>query len=1127
MDTFNNQTWKYQLNTNQGELLVANDSNFVNTIYLDKKQINSLFFANSSLHLTYSYNFINLKSNDYHEKVNIANFNNLIVNVLENIADENKQFIYQRIFNQATSYEWSIDKLKTIITSFFASIRPDKYLIVDENIHQNFTIETLAENLNKSIIKLPTDIYRQLNNEEHIPSLGDWWGSFKLTYLKNYVVVYQLKSHEEQTNYEYLNQFISNIIDSNKRIKSLLVSLNICIIANLPIPVLYIPEDKTVYINEGNLTNKLETAMNIFIALFYEKLQELYTTEQYGMFWKAAINLQPLEENFFTNQAHNKDQINDNESTDFSDNAQQTAINEEDNQTNDNEEVIEDWISLIFFKLIDKVSNEYSLDHSLIINLLRNSISTILNQQYPSCKINVQIDDENHTVIANKLVTVVSDIDYENANDKDNKVSWSEVKDEIVDVKIGDFINEEIDLNNKELLKQIAQLFVNNAEQATSKGKIQQVDDLIGTVVDGTVEAIDLDKGITYVTFNGMKGKIFDNQEIKNEELINGHIYKFYVEDKDYSNQAYPYNLSRNNKELVLQLFKQKVPEIQQGIVQIINAVRNPGDETKILVTSNDANINPVTACCGENRSILHAIEELIFIPDDSSTTKPEYINIIPFSDNPINLIANACKPIKIIGVGIINETNKRVYVIAHQKNIPALIGTKGTNVKLIGQLTGWWMKVMNQDEAYENGIDYTPIDARHESNNNYQSNNNDELIDSNSLNTDNNDTFENNDDYHTSSSENYSQFDRDDNVENEENDKVITDFSQLSEFADLTKEINQWTKDESATKISSNQDQINNLASLESKDFTQPTDFEVTNNEQVLQGQVNANQQENNLQVTSTNNDDDDEIIHFDQPLFAINKFIQVYHGTDEKVNEEVPFYLQWLVDSWPWKFTDEEFRKLDFGNVSLTFAFFNEGSIIFSITCKNWTSFNPKITSCHLLNKEVSAAEWKTTIEKWNNQSVNLNYWNDLLFIIITSLQAIEKYSQSNSSPNKNQVKLFHPSCQITIGNYISAMVDYQGIAHQYQLGKGELHLINSWNDLLLSMLNIACIPISQIPFNNKYLSYFLQPFDQDNQLKIGWMTISDNQNICYSKLESNWMKILIRAIVFLTFFNKCDFK
>ena len=147
--------------------------------------------------------------------------------------------------------------------------------------------------------------------------------------------------------------------------------------------------------------------------------------------------------------------------------------------------------------------------------------------------------------------------------------------------------------------------------------------------------------------------------------------------------------LSRTSPNLILRLFEQEVPEVADGTVKITAIARHPGVRTKIAVTSNNPDVDPVGACVGMRGSrvqmIVHEFEN-------------EKIDIIPFSTNPRQFINDALKPAKIITIAL-DEENQRAQVIVPEDNLALAIGQKGQNVQLASKLSGWKIDIRGDED--------------------------------------------------------------------------------------------------------------------------------------------------------------------------------------------------------------------------------------------------------------------------------------------------------------------------------------------------------------------------------------------------------------------------------------------
>lgn len=147
--------------------------------------------------------------------------------------------------------------------------------------------------------------------------------------------------------------------------------------------------------------------------------------------------------------------------------------------------------------------------------------------------------------------------------------------------------------------------------------------------------------------------------------------------------------LSRTHPTFVSQLFSQEVPEIDDGTVTIEHVVREPGYRTKIVVKSSDSRVDPVGACVGMRGSrIKNVIREL----------NNEKIDIIPFSENPIDLLQNALSPIEIVKISV-NDENNTVSIVVEDDDFAVTLGKKGMNARLNGELINASLEIKKRSE--------------------------------------------------------------------------------------------------------------------------------------------------------------------------------------------------------------------------------------------------------------------------------------------------------------------------------------------------------------------------------------------------------------------------------------------
>lgn len=147
--------------------------------------------------------------------------------------------------------------------------------------------------------------------------------------------------------------------------------------------------------------------------------------------------------------------------------------------------------------------------------------------------------------------------------------------------------------------------------------------------------------------------------------------------------------LSRTCPELLIQLFKQEVPEVNEGIVQIKSAAREPGMRAKIAVTSTDSDVDPVGACVGvKGARVQNVVQEL----------RGEKIDIVPWEEDETRFVCNALAPAEVIKVRV-DEDNHSMDIVVADNQLSLAIGKRGQNVKLASILTGWKLDIVSESK--------------------------------------------------------------------------------------------------------------------------------------------------------------------------------------------------------------------------------------------------------------------------------------------------------------------------------------------------------------------------------------------------------------------------------------------
>jgi N utilization substance protein A len=212
-------------------------------------------------------------------------------------------------------------------------------------------------------------------------------------------------------------------------------------------------------------------------------------------------------------------------------------------------------------------------------------------------------------------------------------------------------------------------------------------------LVTGTVYR--LDGTAVIVNLGKTEGYLPKHEQVRGETYrIGDRILCYVVEVKKIGNRV-KIILSRSHPDMLRRLFEREIPEVADGVVEIVALVREAGYKTKCACNSLDPKVDPIGACVGvRGTRIKNIIDEL----------GGEKIDIIKWSDEPEVLIVNALKPAQINSITLYEDV-KKALVVVDEDQLSLAIGKKGANVRLASKLTGWDIDIMSEAEAKEKGV--------------------------------------------------------------------------------------------------------------------------------------------------------------------------------------------------------------------------------------------------------------------------------------------------------------------------------------------------------------------------------------------------------------------------------------
>lgn len=211
-------------------------------------------------------------------------------------------------------------------------------------------------------------------------------------------------------------------------------------------------------------------------------------------------------------------------------------------------------------------------------------------------------------------------------------------------------------------------------------------------ILTGTVER--KDSRNVYVSLNRVEAMMPLSEQIPNEDLAIDQRVKVYVSKVDKTSKGPQIIVSRAHPDFLRRLFEQEVPEIYDGIVEVMSIAREAGDRSKVAVFSRDANIDPIGTCVGPRGARVQAIVNEL---------NGENMDIVQYSEDPETFIKNAMNPAEVLNVHFMEEEERTCIVVVPDYQLSLAIGKKGQNARLAARLTGYKIDIKSQDsyQAY------------------------------------------------------------------------------------------------------------------------------------------------------------------------------------------------------------------------------------------------------------------------------------------------------------------------------------------------------------------------------------------------------------------------------------------
>jgi N utilization substance protein A len=332
-----------------------------------------------------------------------------------------------------------------------------------------------------------------------------------------------------------------------------------------------------------------------------------------------------------------------------------------------------------------RIAREKQLDGILLAEALEAGLLSAARKKYgPNAEIEVIVDEEADLigVFLNKTVVEtpedeILEIDVEEALELDTTY-------EIGDVVRVEVPFDEFGRNAIQAAKQIVVQRVREAEREQIYGDFQ---DRIGEIITGDVQQIE--RGGIVVNLGRTEALLPAREQIRRERYRQGDRIRAYLLSVEKTTKGPQIILSRTHPNFLKKLFRLEVPEIYDGVVEIMTIAREAGGRSKVAVVSHDERVDPVGACVGVKGSRIQTIVREL---------AGEKIDIVPWNPDPSVLVARALNPAK-VSKAVVNEPEHSVKVIVPDDQLSLAIGKGGQNARLAAKLTGWKIDIVGETE--------------------------------------------------------------------------------------------------------------------------------------------------------------------------------------------------------------------------------------------------------------------------------------------------------------------------------------------------------------------------------------------------------------------------------------------
>ena len=342
--------------------------------------------------------------------------------------------------------------------------------------------------------------------------------------------------------------------------------------------------------------------------------------------------------------------------------------------------------------LVDALAREKNVPEDIVFAALESALAAATKKLFAEedVDIRVAVDRETGDYDAFRRWLVVPD--EAGLQEPGHQVILSDALEQIGDIKVEEFIEEQLpkqDLGRR-FAQDTKQVILQKIRDAEREQLLQDFLARGDQIVNGTIKR--MDKGDAVVEIGKVEARLPRADMIPKENLRIGDRVRAFVAKIDRQARGPQIIVSRTAPEFLMKLFEMEVPEIEQGLLIIKSAARDPGVRAKIAVWTNDRRIDPIGTCVGMRGSRVQAV---------TNELAGERVDIVLWSDDPAQFVIGALAPANVSSI-LVDEDKHAMDVVVDEDNLAIAIGRGGQNVRLASELTGWRINIMTAEESTE-----------------------------------------------------------------------------------------------------------------------------------------------------------------------------------------------------------------------------------------------------------------------------------------------------------------------------------------------------------------------------------------------------------------------------------------